>query len=122
MPITSSGVISDLSYTLTPGMTYNIYGQIFLFINATTNEAVEVEVKDGATIIGRAASELDVTSGLRKLASIYGISITRTMQNSSLTFNLVSGDTDSYVRGNGTFSQTYATVVNATNFHEGTIS
>lgn len=112
---TTTGVMTDLSYTLEAGKTYRITGQ-FLCRNPAAVSTLIVDVKDGATVI----ASLTYNESTNVDSSIVVTTI-RTMVGTALTFDVTTNSNTSTVRGNNTLNRTFVIVEELPN-HEVTVA
>lgn len=117
-PVGETGVMTDLSYTLTTGNYYRINFQLRGdLIGAST--AIVVEVQDNGTTIGYVREETDSAS----TSFSSGHSWTHKMVGTALTFNVTFVSAGgSGISGNSTDAETYVTVEELSNHVEGTVS
>lgn len=101
---TSDGAISDLTYTLTSGQVYMIFGQIKFSQNTSSDGTVAVIVKDGSTEIGRISSTPIGASG-GNFDFYHSFCFAHTMSGTSLTFEADStSNPDSLIKQTDTFA------------------
>jgi len=119
--VTSDGVISDLSFTLTEGRTYKITLQYSFDLNVSSTDGnLSITIKDGATVIGKVQ---DSSADTARRTDISGRTYIVTMSGTSLTF--VAGETataNSRIVGDGTAITTWAEVEECENLMAGTVT
>lgn len=99
----TTGVMTDLSYTLEVGKTYRIVFKPVV-LHPGGGSTVNVEIKDGSTVIGKTWAN---DTGNVRLSNER--TVIRTMVNAALTFEVVT-ISGGAVEGNSTLSETHATV------------
>lgn len=106
---TSTGVMTDLSYTLEVGKVYDIVLNALCLTG--TGGTVTLNVKDGATVIGR--MDFNDSSNVRESASL---NLRHTMVNTALTFEVVTMSVGgAAIDGNNTLSETHVIVTEKPN-------
>lgn len=99
---TTSGTMSDLTCTLEIGATYRLGG--VLEMESTGDDAVEVHIDDGATVVAEIAHNPD---GPNNTTMSYCLNSIFTATTTSLTFTSVSAGSGSKVNGDGTRAETH---------------
>jgi len=105
---TVNGVMSDLTFTLTAGVLYEITGKVSLIEADASGIGLRVDIKDGATIIDKYG--IDVVPVGDSGASDLSFIIKHEMVNTSLEFHAEAMGAGDLVEGNGTKARTNVTV------------
>ncbi len=116
--ITTDTVISDLTFTLTPGHTYEITLICRVQIDPVDG-LIDIAIKDGATTIENYRFDFVTSAGE---VNSREFSFPYTMTSSSLTFESMSASVNAFIRGNGTRLETHVIVKEIPNVIEGTVS
>lgn len=114
--VISDVVISDLTYTLTVGATYRITLKMNSRVTAADND-VAIDIKDGATVIGRLSGDNNFTADMFNSSIII-----RKMVNTALTFVAASATANALIAGNGAGDETYVMIEKLPNHNETTVT
>lgn len=113
----ATGAMSDLTFTLTSGNYYRITFQASLQVTSTDDE-VQVDVKDGSTVIARRLLNGSASATEKSTATT---SVIHQMSGTSLTFDVTSISGTARVVGGSVQSQTFAMVEELFNITSGTV-